>query len=40
MKAGRFTPLDAGGPQTKSALKTGKVSISLLLTSDAAFASS
>ncbi len=37
---GKFTPLDAGGAGSKNGLKTGKVSITLLLTSDAAFASS
>ncbi|MGA8112109.1 MAG: glycine betaine ABC transporter substrate-binding protein [Actinocatenispora sp.] len=35
---GKFTQLDAGGSQSKNGLKTGKVSITLLLTSDAALA--
>ncbi|MGC9670310.1 glycine betaine ABC transporter substrate-binding protein [Planosporangium sp. 12N6] len=35
---GRFASLDAGGPQTKTALTGGTVSIGLVLSSDAAFA--
>jgi osmoprotectant transport system substrate-binding protein len=37
---GQFASLDAGGPQTKSALKGGTASIGLVLSSDAAFATS
>jgi osmoprotectant transport system substrate-binding protein len=37
---GQFASLDAGGPQTKSALKSGTASIGLVLSSDAAFATS
>ncbi|GAA4200316.1 hypothetical protein GCM10022220_04530 [Actinocatenispora rupis] len=37
---GKFTQLDAGGAQSKNGLKTGKVSLSLLLSSDAALAGS
>jgi osmoprotectant transport system substrate-binding protein len=37
---GSFASLDAGGPQTKSALTSGTVSIGLVLSSDAAFATS
>jgi osmoprotectant transport system substrate-binding protein len=33
-KAGTFSSLDAGGPQTKSALKTGSASVGLVLSSD------
>ncbi|MEV0843691.1 glycine betaine ABC transporter substrate-binding protein [Actinocatenispora sera] len=40
MKFGKFVQLDAGGSQSKNGLKTGKVSISLLLSSDAALAGS
>jgi osmoprotectant transport system substrate-binding protein len=35
---GKFAQLDAGGAQSKNGLKTGKVSIALLFTSDAALA--
>lgn len=38
IKFGGFKQLDAGGAQSKNGLKSGKVSISLLLTSDAALA--
>jgi osmoprotectant transport system substrate-binding protein len=37
---GQFASLDAGGPQTKSALKSGTASIGLVFSSDAAFATS
>lgn len=37
---GKFVPLDAGGSQSKNGLKTGTVSLSLVLSSDAALASS
>jgi osmoprotectant transport system substrate-binding protein len=37
---GQFASLDAGGPQTKSALRGGTISIGLVLSSDAAFATS
>jgi osmoprotectant transport system substrate-binding protein len=37
-KAGSFQTLDAGGPLTKTALKTGKLSVGLVLTSDSALA--
>jgi osmoprotectant transport system substrate-binding protein len=37
-KAGSFSSLDAGGPQTKNALKTGAASVGLVLSSDAALA--
>jgi osmoprotectant transport system substrate-binding protein len=37
---GKFASLDAGGPQTKAALTGGTVSIGLVLSSDAAFATS
>ncbi|GAB3796681.1 glycine betaine ABC transporter substrate-binding protein [Micromonospora zhanjiangensis] len=33
-KAGTFSSLDAGGPQTKSALKSGSASVGLVLSSD------
>ncbi|MFK3981685.1 glycine betaine ABC transporter substrate-binding protein [Micromonospora sp. NPDC050397] len=33
-KAGSFSSLDAGGPQTKSALTTGAISVGLVLSSD------
>jgi osmoprotectant transport system substrate-binding protein len=33
-KAGSFSSLDAGGPQTKSALTTGSISVGLVLSSD------
>jgi len=35
---GPFSSLDAGGPQTKTALKTGKISIGLVFSSDGALA--
>lgn len=38
MKFGKFVQLDAGGAQSKTGLKTGKVSLTLLLSSDAALA--
>lgn len=38
--AGKFSALDAGGPQTKSALTTGAASVGLVLSSDAALAAS
>ncbi len=38
MEFGRFVALDAGGPQTKTGLKTAKVSIGLVFSSDAALA--
>jgi len=37
---GRFSSLDAGGPQTKSALKSGEISVGLVLSSDGALAGS
>lgn len=37
-KAGSFSSLDAGGPQTKNALKTGTASIGLVFSSDGALA--
>ncbi|WBB78871.1 glycine/betaine ABC transporter substrate-binding protein [Micromonospora sp. WMMD882] len=37
-KAGSFSSLDAGGPQTKNALKTGTASVGLVLSSDASLA--
>ncbi|MFD0785572.1 glycine betaine ABC transporter substrate-binding protein [Micromonospora azadirachtae] len=39
-QAGSFSSLDAGGPQTKNALKTGSASVGLVLSSDAALATS
>ncbi|MFC3503184.1 glycine betaine ABC transporter substrate-binding protein [Micromonospora krabiensis] len=39
-KAGSFSSLDAGGPQTKNALKTGSASVGLVFSSDGALASS
>ncbi|MEU1966942.1 glycine betaine ABC transporter substrate-binding protein [Micromonospora sediminicola] len=39
-KAGSFSSLDAGGPQTKNALKTGAASVGLVFSSDAALATS
>ncbi|MFC0503875.1 glycine betaine ABC transporter substrate-binding protein [Micromonospora costi] len=36
--AGSFSSLDAGGPQTKNALKTGSASVGLVLSSDGALA--
>lgn len=38
MKFGKFVQLDAGGSESKTGLKTGRVSITLLLSSDAALA--
>ena len=38
-QAGRFSSLDAGGPQTKNALKTGTISVGLVFSSDGALAS-
>ncbi|MFY1689362.1 glycine betaine ABC transporter substrate-binding protein [Plantactinospora sp. WMMB782] len=38
--AGRFDSLDAGGPQTKSALTTGTISVGLVFSSDGALAAS
>ena len=37
-KAGSFSALDAGGPQTKNALKTGTISVGLVFSSDGALA--
>jgi osmoprotectant transport system substrate-binding protein len=37
-KAGAFSSLDTGGPQTKNALKTGSISVGLVFSSDAALA--
>ncbi|PZF95640.1 glycine betaine ABC transporter substrate-binding protein [Micromonospora deserti] len=37
-KAGSFSSLDAGGPQTKNALKTGVASVGLVFSSDGALA--
>ncbi|MFG2104111.1 glycine betaine ABC transporter substrate-binding protein [Micromonospora echinaurantiaca] len=39
-KAGSFSSLDAGGPQTKNALKTGAASVGLVFSSDGALATS
>ena len=39
-KAGSFSSLDAGGPQTKNALKTRAASVGLVFSSDAALATS
>ncbi|MFB9545463.1 glycine betaine ABC transporter substrate-binding protein, partial [Micromonospora sagamiensis] len=39
-KAGSFSSLDAAGPQTKNALKTGAASVGLVLSSDGALAGS
>ena len=36
--AGSFSTLDAGGPLTKTALKTGKASVGLVFSSDGALA--
>jgi osmoprotectant transport system substrate-binding protein len=36
---GKFSSLDAGGPQTKNALTTGSISIGLVFSSDGALAS-
>lgn len=38
MSFGQFIPLDAGGPQTKNALKTGTISIGLVFSSDGSLA--
>jgi osmoprotectant transport system substrate-binding protein len=38
LKAGSFSSLDAGGPQTKNALTTGAISIGLVFSSDGALA--
>jgi osmoprotectant transport system substrate-binding protein len=38
-QAGRFSSLDAGGPQTKNALKTGTISVGLVFSSDGALTS-
>lgn len=38
LKFGPFVSLDAGGPQTKTALKTGQISVGLVLSSDGALA--
>ena len=35
---GRFTGLDSAGPQTKTALTSGTITIGLVLSSDAALA--
>jgi osmoprotectant transport system substrate-binding protein len=37
-EAGSFSSLDAGGPQTKNALKTGEISVGLVFSSDGALA--
>jgi osmoprotectant transport system substrate-binding protein len=37
-QAGKFSSLDAGGPQTKNGLKTGTVSVGLVFSSDGALA--
>jgi osmoprotectant transport system substrate-binding protein len=37
-KAGKFSSLDAGGPQTKNGLKSGTVSVGLVFSSDGALA--
>ncbi|MFG3700441.1 glycine betaine ABC transporter substrate-binding protein [Micromonospora sp. NPDC047620] len=39
-KAGSFSSLDQGGPQTKNALKTGAASVGLVFSSDGALAAS
>jgi osmoprotectant transport system substrate-binding protein len=39
-KAGSFSSLDAGGPQTKNALKTGAASVGLVFSSDGELAAS
>ncbi|MFC0007964.1 glycine betaine ABC transporter substrate-binding protein [Micromonospora siamensis] len=39
-KSGSFSSLDAGGPQTKNALKQGRASVGLVFSSDAALAGS
>jgi osmoprotectant transport system substrate-binding protein len=38
--AGSFSSLDAGGPQTKNALKTGSISVGLVFSSDGSLAAS
>ncbi|MBF9134706.1 glycine/betaine ABC transporter substrate-binding protein [Plantactinospora sp. S1510] len=38
LNAGRFSSLDAGGPQTKSALTSGAISVGLVFSSDGALA--
>jgi osmoprotectant transport system substrate-binding protein len=38
LKVGPFASLDAGGPQTKSALTSGRISVGLVLSSDGALA--
>jgi osmoprotectant transport system substrate-binding protein len=38
MKFDNFSSLDAGGPLSKTALKTGKVTLALVFSSDAALA--
>jgi osmoprotectant transport system substrate-binding protein len=40
IQVGSFLSLDAGGPQTKTALKTGKVSLGLVFSSDSELAGS
>jgi osmoprotectant transport system substrate-binding protein len=40
LKFDSFSALDAGGPLSKTALKTGKVNITLVFSSDAALAPS
>jgi len=39
LKVGKFSSLDAGGPQTKNALTTGSITIGLVFSSDGALAS-
>lgn len=39
LRTGSFSTLDAGGPQTKNALKTGTISVGLVFSSDGALAS-
>jgi osmoprotectant transport system substrate-binding protein len=39
-KAGSFSSLDAGGPQTKNALKTGTISVGLVFSSDGSLTAS
>ena len=38
LKVGEFSSLDAGGPQTKTALTSGAISIGLVFSSDGALA--
>ena len=38
LKVSRFTSLDAGGPLSKNALKTGRIAVALVFSSDASFA--